>query len=247
MKEIIKLLTLISFSFIIILSSCNTTKNTNSYRGIAKTKNGRFVKYKKHNPDKKFLAFKVKKKSKKTTSEEKLEQPSQHMASIDGNSILIADNSESNYHIYLKKDKVNEVTKYTNPVVEDELLYEKIKTKKSKRIKYNNKQPDTSLSEPSENDDRKFDWVSLLGFVLSIAAFGAVLLATILGGGVFLLGLALGIFAIVLGSIGLGRVNKSSGALKGKGFSLAAIIIGGIFLAAITFFFIMLIITLGGT
>lgn len=85
-----------------------------------------------------------------------------------------------------------------------------------------------------------------LGFVLSIAAFGAVLLATILGAGVFLLGLALGILAIIFGSIGLRRVNKSYGSLKGKGFSIAAITIGGIFLTAITFFFIMLFLAFGG-
>lgn len=65
MKKIVKLLTLISFSLIIILSSCNSNKHTTSYRGIAKTKNGRFVKYKKQNPGKRFLAFKREDKSKK--------------------------------------------------------------------------------------------------------------------------------------------------------------------------------------
>jgi len=246
MNKIIKLLTLISFSLIITLSSCSSPKDTTSYRGVAKTKNGRFVKYKNRNPAKKFLAFKSKKKIIKTNSRKSIDQPSEKLASIDLNNDLIADNSESNYHIYLKKDNVNKIAKYTKPVVEDELLFEKAKTKKYIEKNSKNKSRDNSSVEASEIDDAKFDWVSLLGFVISIAAFGAILLATILGAGVFLIGLVLGVSAIILGSIGLGRVNKSYGSIKGKGFSIAAITIGGIFLTAITFFFIMLFLAFGG-
>ncbi|PLX10040.1 MAG: hypothetical protein C0598_11270 [Marinilabiliales bacterium] len=241
MKKTIKLLTLISFSFIIILSSCNSAKHTNSYRGIAKTKNGRFVKYKKQNPNKKFLAFKAKKKSKKITSEPKIEQPSQSITSIEGNNLLIADNSESSYQIYLKKDNVNPISKYTNPIVKDELLDKSTPTNKSNAKNQKYKQAKSSLSEPSKSTEAKYDWVSLVGFVLSIAAFGAILLATILGGGVFLLGLTFGIFAVIMGLKGLGRINKKFGELKGKGFALSAIIIGGSFLVLLTVLLIILI------
>ena len=157
MNKIIKLLTLISFSLIITLSSCSSPKDTTSYRGVAKTKNGRFVKYKNRNPTKKFLAFKSKKKLIKTNSRRSFDQPSEKLASIDLNNDLIADNSESNYQIYLKKDNVNKVARYTKPVVEDELLFEKAKTKKYIEKNSKNKSRDNSSVEASEIDDAKFD------------------------------------------------------------------------------------------
>jgi hypothetical protein len=73
----------------------------------------------------------------------------------------------------------------------------------------------------SSPDGRIVDGLSLTSMILGILAF----LGVITGLSWFSLVFAVG--ALVLGIIGLGRVNRDPGYLKGKGFAIAGIALGG--------------------
>lgn len=73
-----------------------------------------------------------------------------------------------------------------------------------------------SVNKPAVNDweySRKTEGLGLTGFITSLA-------------GLFVAGIVLGIVSIVFGAISLGRIKREPGRYKGKGFAIAAILIG---------------------
>ena len=73
----------------------------------------------------------------------------------------------------------------------------------------------------NKNIDSKWSKIAITGFVLSITLIWAYGLGSIT--------------AIILGIVSIIKINKSSGKLKGKGFSIASIILGfiGLIICAI--------------
>lgn len=74
-------------------------------------------------------------------------------------------------------------------------------------------QPEISNSAVTQPGQPKTIGIGIAGFVASLL-------------GLLVAGLPLGVFAIIAGSLGLGKIERNPGKYKGKGFATAALIIG---------------------
>jgi hypothetical protein len=70
----------------------------------------------------------------------------------------------------------------------------------------------------NKNSNSKWSKTAIIGFILSIPGLPL---------GLSSLGI-LPVLSIILGVISIRKINRSNGKLKGKGFSIASIILGGI-------------------
>lgn len=73
--------------------------------------------------------------------------------------------------------------------------------------------PETANTTAAQPGQPKTIGIGIAGFIASLL-------------GLLVAGLPLGVFAIIAGSIGLGKIERNPGKYKGKGFATAALIIG---------------------
>ena len=214
--------------FLFSLGSCTSNKQSTDYVGSAKTKNGRFVKYKKYKPQKQLFAFNKKASPKKTRK--KPIEPKQLTAkkettvvaeSTPMNEGLLASNNTNDYQIYLNKNQTDK-TNYLAVENEssEEWKSEEIgigEIKKNKTAKYK-----TPKKRHKSFGRSQYDWVSITG--ASAAAVATTSLIFFVTAFSAYLAFFLGLVALVFGIIGLIRVKRHG--YKGKGFAIAAIIAG---------------------
>jgi hypothetical protein len=117
--------------------------------------------------------------------------------------------------------KVTEVTdneiKYKRCGISDSPVYS-IRKSNISVIKYANGTKDFfTASGPVDyrlsTEERRLEGLGLAGFISGIA-------------GLFVLGIPLGLLAVIFGGISLSKIKRSSGRLSGKGYAIASLVLG---------------------
>jgi len=227
--KIVKLFTIICFSFILVFTSCNTSQQSTDFNAKARTKNGRFVKYKKHNSNKNYYAFKGKKKRVSKSSRTPLKNADEKTSELrvsprEEYSSYLADNSKDKIIPRKKKQpKYFKAEAAQNDVMNNISTPPLSQNTKSFFGKQKNNFLGNEVSNTAVNENKKSpEWISIIGLIFSTLA--AISLFTGVGVGFFL---TFAVVGMVMGIIGLIRIQKSPNRLSGRGYAIAAISIGG--------------------
>lgn len=226
MKKISFLISIL-ISLSVLLSSCNSSKVNSSRYLEAKTKNGRFVRYKKAQIDKDFLAFRKRKQPGKLKSEKRIklndEQLVNNLTKKELDRIQKEDIEQK--ELYTNIPNLNKQTGFSFQTKRQEDFNDLLKESQIEvrdtgilSDKNNSFQNDT-YKNTSSRKGRKIEGFGLAGFIAGIIGF-------------FVASIPLGIISLVFGAIGLARIAKKPDQRKGKGFSIAAIVIGIILIVA---------------